>query len=374
MPNYRNETRRLRVVDVGDTALIAGELVYRDHTEGELGYAMRRSNVPRGVHRYSEGNVYRLNRYDADGNPLTGGTVTLEIEEVGGASRSWFHLADGERLYRPLEEAGGSATYLGAGVWRLVTPTSDIFSASSATAGLIGDPYVSPLIGGMYKLPADNLTYRLLETPELVVNAKMDLLHGQDRAGTEAWEREWRQRYGTAYRTPGALLHALPVRADPVGGVGVDLETLEFVRPAGGCSWSRAASSATSDLRLGAPKDARNQRHGGVFIRREGRCARLDALWDQVAAPRPAAHRAPARRCPRRGTGWSPDLRALPPRPPGAHGSEPLRPAGGEPGERAGDPGRALEERGVVGRPATPPPGVQVGGASGRGVPPGTAS
>ena len=100
MPNYRNETRRLRVVDVGDTALIAWELVYRD-PRGRAGLRDAPLQRAPGGAPVLGGNVYRLNRYDADGNPLTGGTVTLEIEEVGGASRSWFHLADGERLYRP---------------------------------------------------------------------------------------------------------------------------------------------------------------------------------------------------------------------------------------------------------------------------------
>ena len=251
------------------------------------------------------------------------------------------------------------------------TPTSDIFSASSAT-GLIGDPYVSPLIGGMYKLPADNLTYRLLETPELVVNAKMDLLHGQDRAGTEAWEREWRQRYGTAYRTPhGALLHALTRTPSEEWGSTWSAR----VRAPREAARSRAASSSDFDLRLGAP-EGRPQpapRRGLHPARGPLRPAgRAVPRW----RPRTpgCAPSACSCRCPRRGTGGHPDLRA--PHDPRVRTAVNLRPAGGEPGERAGDPGRAREEGAVVGRFDHTTPGVQVGvgraaGASLQGPHPG---
>lgn len=196
----------------------------------------------------SSGTQYTVSSFAGGGavlSPVAGGADVTVIN--GPPENAWVDITS-EALTSTqrgfISATGGDRT------WTVETPCSEfVFGGQAAGGGgAIGDPYITPTAGPLYKLPSQPQTYRLwTDLPgggDLVVNARVDFLRMDHYRMVAAREAVMGARNG-GMGAQAAFMRYVWARSGDAPPVCVDLETLSFVEPVEGRSWDEAVRKHT---------------------------------------------------------------------------------------------------------------------------------
>lgn len=244
-------------------------------------------NTAPGSASAQQGAQYRVSTF-------SGGTVVLQpvssgssiTVQNGEAQYNWLDTTDSIRL--PTLQLGSVTALPGNQMWEVQTSCSEFIFAGQGTTsgGAIGDPYIKPVVGNVYKLRSDPQSYRLWSDQhcggDLVVNGRVDHLQMDVYRSAAGKEKLNGARHG-GMGSSACFMRYVFVQHEDRDPLCVDLETLKFVRPKDG-TWDYAVRTHNmAPVEDPAPWDARV-----TVVRQNSSMSRPASLWNSHSGIRQA--------------------------------------------------------------------------------------